>query len=359
MTPKAVAEHVAMIAHPLGWFFAVSAAVNGVAAWRSWRRKRKHALCRNGPWGAWHKRCLSPFPWPAAWLAVSVVFAMLAWTAFRGQPATLPEAVKRAINGMLSPAAVVIGGLILVAIAYLARSWLVRPAVAWAGLNLSLLFLGLSVCDPIFARTVLAPDNVPIVAMVYLLGFFTWLAAAQAVENDRRGVAGQPPREAEDAQRVFVWPDLVYSELIAAVTLLGLLLAWSLLVPAPLEQPANAAITPNPSKAPWYFLGLQELLSYGDAWLAGVAAALPGDPWAAHASIPGRQSGGMRLLRNPPPPRSLPSFPGHPLALDSLDPYWHLLARPELGVFRHLWVLRLVSRQGCPPIDQLPLKTID
>jgi len=110
------------------------------------------------------------------------------------------------------------------------------------------------------------------VAMVYLLGFFTWLAAAQAVENDRRGVAGQPPRETEDAQRVFVWPDLVYSELIAAVALLGLLLVWSLLVPAPLEQPANAAITPNPSKAPWYFLGLQELLSYGDSWLAGVAA---------------------------------------------------------------------------------------
>ncbi len=273
MTPKAVAEHVAMIAHPLGWFFAVSAAVNGVAAWRSWRRKRGQApFAATDPGGLGTNGASPLFPWPAAWLAVSVVFAMLAWTAFRGQPATLPEAVKRAIDGMLSPAAVVIGGLILVAIAYLARSWLVRPAVAWAGLNLSLLFLGLSVCDPIFARTVLAPDNVPIVAMVYLLGFFTWLAAAQAVENDRRGVAGQPPREAEDAQRVFVWPDLVYSELIAAVTLLGLLLAWSLLVPAPLEQPANAAITPNPSKAPWYFLGLQELLSYGDAWLAGVAA---------------------------------------------------------------------------------------
>ena len=53
------------------------------------------------------------------------------------------------------------------------------------------------------------------------------------------------------------------------VVVMTLLLAWSLLVPAPLEQPANAAVTPNPSKAPWYFLGLQEMLFHGDAWLAG------------------------------------------------------------------------------------------
>jgi len=39
---------------------------------------------------------------------------------------------------------------------------------------------------------------------------------------------------------------------------------------APLEQPANPAATPNPSKAPWYFLGLQEMLVYYDPWYAGV-----------------------------------------------------------------------------------------
>src|SRR5215471_19015474 len=44
----------------------------------------------------------------------------------------------------------------------------------------------------------------------------------------------------------------------------------SIFLKAPLEQPANPANTPNPSKAPWYFLGLQEMLVYFDPWLAGV-----------------------------------------------------------------------------------------
>jgi hypothetical protein len=45
---------------------------------------------------------------------------------------------------------------------------------------------------------------------------------------------------------------------------------WSIFIKAPLEEPANPMRTPNPSKAPWYFLGLQEMLVYFDPWLAGV-----------------------------------------------------------------------------------------
>jgi hypothetical protein len=45
---------------------------------------------------------------------------------------------------------------------------------------------------------------------------------------------------------------------------------WGVVLQAPLEEPASAAKTPNPSKAPWYFLGLQEMLVYYDPWLAGV-----------------------------------------------------------------------------------------
>ncbi|HEV8538430.1 MAG TPA: cytochrome C [Bacteroidota bacterium] len=45
---------------------------------------------------------------------------------------------------------------------------------------------------------------------------------------------------------------------------------WSFSLDAPLEEPANPTLTPNPSKAPWYFLGLQEMLVYFDPWVAGV-----------------------------------------------------------------------------------------
>lgn len=183
----------------------------------------------------------------------------------------MPEALKTAIDNWMSPATVFGGSFVSLGVLYLGRRWFVRPVVATTIFALSLLFLGASLCDPEFAAIVLAPDNIPIVGMVYLLALLTWLATAQAVENDRRALLGEPPREKQRGRRLFTWPDLVYSELICMVAVTTLLLAWSLLVPAPLEQPANPAITPNPSKAPWYFLGLQELLFYSDAWLAGVA----------------------------------------------------------------------------------------
>ena len=69
---------------------------------------------------------------------------------------------------------------------------------------------------------------------------------------------------------MWVWPDLVYTELISLILCTVVLIVWSILLKAPLEQPANRAVTPNPSKAPWYFLGLQEMLVYFDPWLAGV-----------------------------------------------------------------------------------------
>ncbi|MBI3919877.1 MAG: cytochrome C [Armatimonadetes bacterium] len=76
-------------------------------------------------------------------------------------------------------------------------------------------------------------------------------------------------REAEE-NKVLVWPDLVYIELIALGLMTAVLLLVSLVFNAPLEEIANPFKTPNPSKAPWYFLGLQEMLVYFDPWIAGV-----------------------------------------------------------------------------------------
>jgi hypothetical protein len=70
--------------------------------------------------------------------------------------------------------------------------------------------------------------------------------------------------------KVHTWPHLVRMEFLVALFILGALTLWALTVDAPLEEPANPTRTPNPSKAPWYFLGLQEMLVYFDPWHAGV-----------------------------------------------------------------------------------------
>jgi hypothetical protein len=130
--------------------------------------------------------------------------------------------------------------------------------------------MGLSAVDPNFQKIVTKPDNVPIVALVFLLGFFTWLATAKAVKNDDRIRQGLPPLEKLDDEKVLVWPDLVYTELICMIAVTALLLVWGIMLKAPLEYAASSVLTPNPSKAPWYFLGLQEMLVYFDPWYAGV-----------------------------------------------------------------------------------------
>jgi hypothetical protein len=76
---------------------------------------------------------------------------------------------------------------------------------------------------------------------------------------------------ADKKERVPVWPHLVMRETIAALIAVILLIGLSMFVDAPLEEIADPFFSMNPSKAPWYFLGLQELLVYFTPWIAGVA----------------------------------------------------------------------------------------
>lgn len=128
-----------------------------------------------------------------------------------------------------------------------------------------------------------APDNVPIVAMLFLVPFFTWYGIRQARDNDRlidqlegdQQLAKTHHRKVEPwrpgwARELHVWPYLVRIEFLAAVIVTVILFVWSITLNAPLEEPANPNLTMNPSKAPWYFLGLQEMLVYFDPWIAGV-----------------------------------------------------------------------------------------
>ncbi len=110
------------------------------------------------------------------------------------------------------------------------------------------------------------PDNIPIVALIVLVLGYTWWSLYKARKNDRQGL----PDEAQMADKVQVWPSLVRVEFLGALFVMVILVFWSFLINAPLEEPANPTLTPNPSKAPWYFLGLQEMLVYFDPWVAGV-----------------------------------------------------------------------------------------
>ncbi len=99
------------------------------------------------------------------------------------------------------------------------------------------------------------------------------------VQGDKR-----PPVDVTDEPQVMTFPHLLVREGIAFLALLLALVVMALLFDAPLEEMANPERTPNPAKAPWYFLGLQELLHYYPPVISGVV--LPGLLITALAIIP-------------------------------------------------------------------------
>ena len=127
------------------------------------------------------------------------------------------------------------------------------------------------------------PDNVPITLLIVVVPFYAWYGLRQSFKNDRlidqldadpelaktHHRKTQPWKEGWDRE-VFVWPYLLRIEFLVTIIVTFILMVWSITLDAPLEAPANPSLTMNPSKAPWYFLGLQEMLVYFDPWMAGV-----------------------------------------------------------------------------------------
>ncbi len=204
------------------------------------------------------------------WMIVACVFLFHALAYFCMAGWALPDAVKNAVNTAMNPVTYFVLALIgLTAVLYF-REIFTEPVVAWGILQVTLLFSGWAMTDEAFKNIITKPDNVPIVILISSVGFLTWLALRKAVINDGRIARGEPPLEKTRDEKVLVWPDLVYTELIAMVICTFALVVWAVFLKAPLEQPASSARIPNPSKAPWYFLGLQEMLVYYDPWMAGV-----------------------------------------------------------------------------------------
>jgi len=238
----------------LGGYYTFIAIMNGIAALILWRRKNQPG-------------------WAITWAVVAGVMMILASLALSGSASlvpSLPLSVRMLVNKLSGPVLYTLGTTALFTVLFVFRKFFVKPMVAWTVLNALLVLMGLSMADENFASIVMKPDNVPIVGLIFMLAFFTWVATSQAVVNDERIAQGLPPMEKLNDEKVLVWPDLVYTELIAMVAVSAFLLVWAIVLQAPLEEPASSVKTPNPSKAPWYFLGLQEMLVYFDPWYAGV-----------------------------------------------------------------------------------------
>jgi Cytochrome b(C-terminal)/b6/petD len=265
ISPQQFAETVSAFLVP---FYLALAVMNGVAAYHLWQKMQPVTYFRLNL-GSFRPPITNALIWAVVACVFVILAAMCAGANLSLMP-RMPMAFRTTVNEHTGPVIYTLGTTTLLVVLFMFRGWFVKPVVAWSIWNLMLLFLALSMPDPNFFAIVAKPDNVPIVALVFLLAFFTWLATSKAVENDRRSDEGLPPAEKQDDEKILVWPDLVYTELICMIAITALLIFWAIWLQAPLEEPASSVKTPNPSKAPWYFLGLQEMLVYYDPWMAGV-----------------------------------------------------------------------------------------
>jgi len=197
------------------------------------------------------------------------------------------EAFKHAVDSIFSPDPRYFTTLVFLAFGLFLwkRRFFTSPPVALFLFILATAFFAVSMTDAHFKKEITKPDNIPIMIVLLGVGFFVWLSLRRGVINDERMARGEVPLEKiESDEKILTWPDLVYTECVCSIVIGVLLLVWGILIKAPIEEAANPTRTPNPSKAPWYFLALQEMLVYFDPWIAGVL--FPGTIIAALIAIP-------------------------------------------------------------------------
>jgi hypothetical protein len=204
------------------------------------------------------------------WTAVAGLFLFHSFLYLVQIGPVMPQGLRHLVDSVMGPTTYFVGACIGFFLILRFRAFFTDPIVAFALLNVGLLLGGWAMTDRNFQQIITKPDNVPISMLIFSVGYFTWLGLRKGVINDDRLRRGEPPVEKMEDDKILVWPDLVYTELIAMVVCTLILVVWSIFLKAPLEQPASPARIPNPSKAPWYFLGLQEMLVYYDPWMAGV-----------------------------------------------------------------------------------------
>jgi hypothetical protein len=228
VSPQQFAEAVSAFLVP---YYLALAAMNGIAAYYMWQKAEPVTFFRARLPGV-----VVSFTNALLWTIVAIGYVTLAALCGKNLDTIpqFPQVFRDFVNQNTGPVIYSVGTTLVLAVLFVFRAWFVKPTVAWTIWNLMLLFLGLSMPDPNFYGIVAKPDNVPIVALVFLLAFFTWLATYRAVENDRRKEEGLPPVEKLDNEKVLVWPDLVYTEMICMIALSALLIFWAIWLQAPL-----------------------------------------------------------------------------------------------------------------------------
>ena len=220
-----------------------------MAAWRSWRARNRGTPC--------------------LWLALGAGFVVAALGAFLGRPPAMPGPWKSAIDALLGPFTITLGSLALLIGLFLGRRLLVIPAVAWTGFNVSLLFWErrspIRCSPPCCSGRTTYPSWPWCTCWPSLSGWgpskpSTTIGGLPAERRRPKKTRGAGPRLAQ--------PGLHRTDLhAAAVRRVDRLVRRRA---GTLEQPANPMLTPNPSKAPWYFVGLQEMLVLLNPTMAGV-----------------------------------------------------------------------------------------